>query len=267
MRGASSLAVVLQTTLAAWFAAMLVAVSTLAARRWGLRVGGVVSAFPAIVGPVLVLVAVEHGPTAAARNAEGTLLGLVGLAAFTAVYGRVAFRRGWTASLVNGWAAAAVAGLASAAVGARAGAPAGLLLAGISLWLAHRSLTSKAAEPVLLPRSTPPSASSIPARMAVTALIVVVLAASISALGPLAGGILAALPVLVSVLVVLAHREAGAAAAVVLLRGTLGGMAGFVAFCQIVALLITRAPLVPAFTAATIVALLVQASALRARAA
>jgi hypothetical protein len=42
-------------------------------------------------------------------------------------------------------------------------------------------------------------------------------------------------------------------------------MAGFVAFCQIVALLVTRAPLVPVFAAATVVALLVQTPALRVR--
>ncbi len=256
----------LQTILAALSAAMLVAASTLAARRWGLRVGGVVSAFPAIVGPILVLVAVEHGPAAAARNADGTLLGLVGLAAFTAAYARAALRRGWTASLLGGWVAAAVAGLAAAAAGARAGALVGLLIAGISLWLAHRSLLAASLDQAALPLpSLPGTRTSIPARMAVTALIVIALAGSVSALGPLVGGILAALPVLASVLVVLAHREAGAMAAVALLRGTLAGMGGFVAFCLIVALLITRTPLVPAFAVATIVALVVQAPALRAR--
>jgi hypothetical protein len=255
---------VLQTILAALFAAVLVAASTLAARRWSLRIGGVVSAFPAIVGPVLVLVAVERGPAAAARNADGTLLGLVALAAFTAAYGRAALRRGWMASLVNGWTAAAIAGLASAAAGARAGAPVGLLAASISLWLAHRSLATASGQEVLPRQSTlPGTRAGIPSRMAVTGLIVVALAGAVNALGPLAGGVLSALPVLASVLVVLAHREAGALAAVALLRGTVAGMAGFVAFCQIVALLVTRAPLVPVFAAATVVALLVQTPALR----
>ena len=80
-----------------------------------------------------------------------------------------------------------------------------------------------------------------------------------------ATGILAALPVLASVLAVLTHRDAGAEAAIALLRGSLAGMTGFVAFCQIVALLITRAPLVPVFAAATLAAVLAQAPAFRAR--
>jgi hypothetical protein len=247
---------------------MLVAASTLAARRWGLRTAGVVSAFPAIVGPLLVLVAVDHGPAAAARSAEGTLLGLVGLAAFTAAYGRTAARGGWRTSLLSGWAAAAVASLGAAAAGVWAGAPLGLLAASISLWAAYRSLaTARHGGDAAVQSLVAGTRTSIAGRMVLTAVIVVALAGAVRVLGPLAGGILAALPVLVSVLAVVTHRDAGAQATVALLRGTLAGMAGFVAFCQIVALLITRAPLVPAFAVAIGAALLAQVPALRVRAA
>ncbi len=250
--------------LAAFCAALLVGFSSLAARWWGLRTAGVVSAFPAIVGPVLVLVAVEHGVHAAARNAEGTLLGLVGLAAFTAAYGRSAQRGSWITSLLSGWAAAAVVSLATVLVGADAQAPIGLMAASISLWLAHRSLARAPREPVpVAPPLAPDARTSILGRMALTALIVVALTGAVSVLGPLAGGMLAALPVLASVLAVVTHRHSGSQAAVALLRGTLAGMAGFVAFCQIVALLITRAPLVPVFAGATLAALLAQVPALR----
>jgi hypothetical protein len=256
---------VFQTILAAFFSAMLIAISTLAIRRWGLRVAGIVSAFPAIVGPVLVLVAVEHGPAAAARNADGTLLGLVGLAAFTAAYGRAALRGGWVTSLLSGWTAAAVASLAAAVAGTHAGAPFGLLAASISLWLAYRGLATAPDDLVVMPIPRPPDAASILCRMVVIALIVVGLTSAVSVLGPLVGGILAALPALASVLAVLTHRDAGAHAAVAMLRGTLAGMVGFVAFCQIIALFITRAPAVPVFAAATLTALLAQAPTLRPR--
>ena len=39
----------------------LVGAATLAARRWGEGIGGLVSAFPAIVGPVLLIAAHQHG--------------------------------------------------------------------------------------------------------------------------------------------------------------------------------------------------------------
>src|SRR3954465_1486609 len=102
----------------------LVGAATLAARRWGERTGGLVSAFPAIVGPVLLVAALEHGATFAARAANGTLLGLVAPAGFALVYGLVAVRAGWRASLALGWAAAGVLGLGVGFVAA--GAPAGL---------------------------------------------------------------------------------------------------------------------------------------------
>lgn len=49
-------------------APVLVALSTLAARRWGDAVGGLVSAFPAVVGPVLLGVAQQRGAEFAART-------------------------------------------------------------------------------------------------------------------------------------------------------------------------------------------------------
>ena len=77
----------------------LVGAATLAARRWGQEIGGLVSAVPAIVGPVLLIAALEHGATFAARAANGTLLGLVALAAFAVAYGWTAARGGWRGSL------------------------------------------------------------------------------------------------------------------------------------------------------------------------
>src|SRR3954468_2789753 len=52
----------------------LVGAATLAARRWGERTGGLVSAFPAIVGPGLLVTALEHGAAFAGRAASGALV-------------------------------------------------------------------------------------------------------------------------------------------------------------------------------------------------
>src|SRR4051794_26877768 len=109
----------------------LVGAATLAARRWNDRVGGVVSAFPAIVGPVLLIAALEHGTAFAGRAASGTLLGLVALSGFAVAYGRVARRAGWRLSLAIGWAAAGALGLAAGALAP--GALVGLGAAAVSL--------------------------------------------------------------------------------------------------------------------------------------
>lgn len=235
----------------------LVAISTLVARRWGSRVGGVVSAFPAIVGPVLLILALAHGEAFAARAAEGTLLGLVSLAAFALAYGRLAREHGWRICAAGGWVAAAVAALVAGVAVGGVRSPVGLLLATAALTLAWRAL------PTVVPGSamSPPRRGAIPARMASAAVLVAILSAAAGALGAVAGGMLAALPVLACVLAVFTHREHAGAQAIALLRGMLAGMASFVLFCQVIAVAIVPYGIAVAFAAATGVALAVQAIA------
>jgi hypothetical protein len=96
--------------------------------------------------------------------------------------------------------------------------------------------------------------------MALTASLVAALSALATALGPLVGGILAALPVLASLLAVLTHRADGPGATISLLGGMLAGMIGFIAFCECVALLVARYGIAPAFLSASLLAALVQAA-------
>ncbi|MGZ4279775.1 MAG: hypothetical protein ACXVVU_24290 [Solirubrobacteraceae bacterium] len=238
----------------------LIGASTLAARRWGQGIGGLVSAFPAIVGPVLLIAAHEQGSAFAAQEASGTLLGLVALSGFALAYGRTALRAGWRASLAAGWAtAAAIAALLGSV---EAGPLAGLVAATFSLLLARRALPRSAAAlartPALAPRW------DLALRMVLTAVLVVSLAAAASRLGPVVGGVLAALPVLASILAVFTHQQHGAQALVFLLRGMLSGMAGFVVFCALVAVLVDRAGVGATFTAAALAAVCVQAATARA---
>lgn len=241
----------------------LVGAATLAARRWGQRVGGLVSAFPAIVGPVLLVTALQNGAAFTARAANGTLLGLIALAGFALAYGRTAPRAGWPASLVAGWGAAGVLGVAVGAVAA--GPPAGLVVAAVSLAAAHR-LLSGAPAGALPPEPVVPR-WDLPLRMVLTAALVVSLTAAASRLGPLVGGVLAALPVLASILAAFTHARYGAAAVIELLRGMLGGMAGFVCFCALVGALVEPAGIALAFAVASVAALAVQAATARAAAA
>jgi len=75
-------------------------------------------------------------------------------------------------------------------------------------------------------------------------------------------GILAALPTLASVLAVFPHARFGADALVAMLRGMLSGLAGFVVFCALIALLIVPTGTVLAFVVATAAAVLVTAARL-----
>jgi hypothetical protein len=96
--------------------------------------------------------------------------------------------------------------------------------------------------------------------MVLTAVLVVSLTTAASRLGPVVGGVLAALPALASILAVFTHEQQGAQAVVFLLRGMLSGMAGFVVFCAVVAVLVDRAGVGATFTVAALAAVCVQAA-------
>jgi hypothetical protein len=53
----------------------LVAGVTLAARRWGLRIGGLLTALPMVAGPTLCFYAIEQGNRFAATAARATCSG------------------------------------------------------------------------------------------------------------------------------------------------------------------------------------------------
>lgn len=227
----------------------LIAVATVAGRRWQHRVGGLVSAFPAIVGPLLVLTAREHGAAFTAEAANGVLLALPALSAFIVGYGRTARTHDWPASLAVGWTLAAAIGVCAGAV--RLGAPAGVGVSVLSLYVASRLLPAE----TRLGGPAPPMAGELPVQMGAGALLVLGLASAADRVGPVGGGILAALPVLACVLAVRTHRNHGVPALLAMLDGMLLGMTGFVVFCGVVQFLVLPLGAPRAFALATLAAL------------
>jgi hypothetical protein len=234
---------------------LLVAAATLAAWRWGESVGGIVSATPAIVGPVLLIAAHRHGPAFAARTASGTLLGLAALAGFALVYGRTSPRWPWPVSLGAGWLTAA--GIGAIAGSIDAGLWTGLAVAVTSLALARRGLPEGEA-----PVASRSSLLELGLRVGLTAMLIAALAAAADQLGPGPGGVLAALPVLASILATFVHARSGGAAAARLLRGMLRGMAGFVVFCAVVSAFVVEAGVAVTFALATTGAIAAHAATL-----
>jgi hypothetical protein len=250
----------LRTLLEIALAPGLVVAATLAGRRWGSRTGGLVSAFPAVVGPVLLVTAQQRGTLFAERAAEGTLLGLVALSGFMLCYGRAALRAGWSVSLAVGWASAATLGAMAALAGGGVGLPASLGAASVSLVVAHRGLHLADGGPADLDAGS--GTRDLAMRVLATVVMIALLTVAAELLGPRIGGVLAGLPALASVLAVFTHRAHGSAAVAALLRGMASGMAGFVGFCAVVALLIVPAGIAPAFLAAVATAAVVQLLAL-----
>ncbi|HYP55958.1 MAG TPA: hypothetical protein VEQ41_06620 [Solirubrobacterales bacterium] len=231
----------------------VVAVS-LAARRWGMAVAGLLGGLPVVAGPILLVVTLLHGHEFGADAAAGTLLGLAALTVFVIAYGHVATVAGPVRSVLCGWTAF----LLAVAILNMAQPPVALSLAMVAACFALGLRT--------LPRQPPPAAVAAPPRWdlpgrALAALgLVLALTAASGALGPHLSGLLAPFPIATSVLAVFTHAHGGVAQVVVLLRNFLLGFYGFAAFCFALAVALPALPTAAAFGVATMAALAVQAT-------
>jgi hypothetical protein len=207
----------------------LIALVTLAGRRWGPAVAGWLSAFPVVAGPILLFIAIEQGAAFAAEAAIGTLSAVLAILAFGISYAWAATRFAWPASLAIAYAGYAVAVFALSQWDAT------LLAAGIvvlsTLWIVPRLYPVSGAS-VAAP-SKP--ANDMLLRMGLGALLVLLVTHFAANLGPSLSGILAMFPVISTVLTLFTHRSAGADAAILLLRGMVFGFYAFSMFCAVLA--------------------------------
>jgi hypothetical protein len=202
----------------------LVAGVTVAARRWGLRIGGLLTALPIVGGPTLCFYAIERGSDFAAIASRATLLGIVATGIFCAVYAQIAIRANWLLSLIAGWSAFAV--IATIMYGVELGTSGDLALALVSLLVAERLLPSPTVRP-----STERSGWDLPLRMIAATALVLVLTSLAGLLGPQLSGILTAFPIATVVICVFTHKHDGPEAVASFFRGLLRGLHSYAVFC------------------------------------
>lgn len=232
----------------------LIALVTLAGRRWGPAVAGWLSAFPIVAGPILLAIALEQGSAFAAVAAANTLVAVLAILVFSIVYARVAVRPGAGVALAVGAALLAW----SLAVSVLQGID-------LPLWLAFGAVLAALLAAPRLIGPVPVAAAvnarparDLPWRMLAAAVLTVAVSTAASGLGPKLSGLFAMFPVMGTVLVGFSHRASGAGFAVALLRGMVGGYVAFAVFCLVLALLLPgRSPGLP-FVVATACALAVQ---------
>jgi len=238
----------------------LIALITLAGRRWGPAVAGWLSGFPVVAGPVLLMIGLEQGPAFAAQAAQAALLAILANLSFSAGYSWAALRWPW-------WACLAVGLLAFCLAGAL------LLALPMPLWGA---LAVTVAGLLVAPRAFPrgrefelpagqPSPLELPARMAAGALLTLAVTLSARRLGPDFSGLFSVFPVVALVFGVFSHLTWGAAGAIRLLSSMVRGFYAFATFCLVVALAVTRMGVALGFVVALACALLVQAATFRRR--
>ena len=231
--------------------------ASLAARRFGARVGGLIGGLPVVAGPILLAYALAHGRGFAATAAAGTLLGLVSLIAFVVVYARLAGRTSWWLSMLTGWFA--FAAVTALFVAARPPAGAALVLAGVALAAGLAALPRPGSDPQ--EQASPPS-WDLPLRAACALALVLTLTAVAGWLGPQLSGLLAPFPIIATVLATFTHVQRGTDELLRMQRGMLAGFGAFAVFCFTLTLALRTFDTGAAFALATALALLVQALAL-----
>jgi hypothetical protein len=228
--------------------------ASLAARRYGTRVGGLIGGLPVVAGPILLVYALAHGHAFAAGAAAGTLLGLVSLIVFVVVYGRLAQRMPWGTSMLLGWLAFALATVIFSAVNVSAGVA--LALSALALLVGLVALPRPSASAVV---HAPPPSWDLPVRAACALALVLALTAVAGWLGPQLSGLLAPFPVITTVLATFTHAQRGTQELLRMLRGLLGGFGAFALFCFTLALALRHMDTADAFSLATSLALGMQA--------
>lgn len=231
---------------------LLLLVASMAIRRWGEAVGGLLVGLPLTSGPISVFLALEHGPAFAVQATSGSLTATVAQAGFCLSYCRLA-SFGWGVALVGAcasfaiiasclqWSALPQTGLFFMAI----------LAVTIALYLTPK--TTLKSRKLVSPRW------DLPARMVLIASLVVGVTLLAPYVGPGTSGVLASFPFMATILAVFSHRMIGHTAAQQVMRGMLAGLLSFAAFFYVLSLVLTRFGLLAAYADAMICALALQA--------
>ena len=210
---------------------LLILVATLAARRWGPVVGGLLVGLPLTSGPTSVFLALEQGSEFAAHAAHSTLFGGLAGIAFCVCYARLAGRFRWTVtvavSLCVYFAGVALVGWITLPS----------LWPSVLIMVLLLMLSQKLVPPVTTKLLHPAAPRwDLPFRVVVSTAIVIGVTALSMRLGPQMSGIVSGVPAIVCVMSVFTHELYGPPAVRQFERGVITGTYAYTIFFLTVAL-------------------------------
>lgn len=210
----------------------LIAVATLAGRRWGPAFSGWLIGFPFISALISIILATQNGLDFAARAAAGTLAGQAAVCLFSAVYILASRQLKWY------WSILLALGVFFGCTALWRRFPLPLLpTLGVLLGIMGLLFLAFPARPPAGSAGSRP-AWDLPTRM-LTAVVFVLLLTNLSTwLGPQLSGIFSAFPVFGTILATFTHAGQGKDAVRQLLRGSIIGSLGIAGFYMVVGLLL-----------------------------
>ncbi len=233
-------------------APLFLVLATLAARRWGETVGGLIIALPCVSGPISVFLAIENGAAFAVNSGYGSLAGTTALTFFGMTYALVC-PKGRILAVVLGLSAFTIVSFLVAKLG-------------LSLW----PLFILTAFCIVffgwkLPISKSDGAKATPVKhdllLRALFMVTLTLAVTLSApyIGPAASGILSSLPLMALTMALFAQRGGkNASEAQKVMKGLVSGLLSTAVFYLVLPYLLHDGALFLGYTEAVVASLLTQ---------
>ena len=232
-----------------FLAPLLLGIASIAGRIWGDVVAGLLIALPIIAGPILFILAYEHGVQFGAVAAKGALIGIVQFAVFSLIYAFLSRQFNPFITLLLSWGAVA----ATIYILQFFHLP---LFITFSLVLLILIFTLH-----LLPKAESNFSQSKPPyweifiRMLAAMILVFIITTLAEKLGPTLSGLLASFPIASSVCAVFLHCIYGHDSVIRVTRGFIIGLFGFSMFFLVLAVSLPLVGLVLGFLLASVIVL------------
>lgn len=201
---------------------------TLAGRKWGTKVAGILGGMPVVAGPIVVLLAVEQGQKFGIHAATSAIISVIPLLVFGIIYCWMSLKFNWVITLITATLSWLL--VANILILISLNLVSALCLTFISLWIAPQILPQNFSV-----RSLSSKSNDLVWRLIAGALLTVTITQSALQLGERWSGMLAVFPVIGSILAVFTHRSQGAENVTLLYRGMMRGLYSLVSFFCILA--------------------------------
>lgn len=224
---------------------LIIAGVTLAARKWGNVIGGVIAGMPWVGGAILFFIAVEQGEAFMTNALPGVLIGLIGWLGFCTMYIIAGQRLGVRLSFISGISTYLLIGYSLKDF------TYSLTVNGWFLVLILLAITSLYLFPKIkraTKKSPKPLRFEIPLRMVMITAFVFIVTYFAEMLGPNWSGILTPFPVMTATLAIFTHYTQGMSQVRLALMGMYTGVIGFAIFLISVAYFVPQYGLANGFT-------------------